>query len=113
MANFNPLEMFGKIKEMQAEMEKARERLNEIEVTAEAGGGMVTVTANANKKILKIEVDADLIDPEDKEVMEDLIAAAVNKVMDLAEETARNEIQKVSSGLLPNIPGLDFSKFGM
>lgn len=109
---FNPLEMLGKLKEMQAEMEKTRERLDDINVTAEAGGGMVRVTANANRKILKVEVDPEIMDREDKEIMEDLIAAAVNKALETAETTARDEINKVSSGMMPNIPGFDLSKFG-
>lgn len=113
MGLFNPLDMFGKIKEMQSEMEKARQRLDDILVTGEAGGGMVKVTANANKLILKIEIDQDLIVPADKEMMEDLIAAAVNKAIEQAEKTAREELQRVSSGILPNIPGLDLSKLGL
>lgn len=109
---FNPLEMLGKLKEMQAEMEKTRGRLDDINVSAEAGGGMVRVTANANRKILKVEVDPEIMDRDDKEIMEDLIAAAVNKALEEAEKTAREEINKVSNGMMPNIPGFDLSKFG-
>lgn len=107
---FNPLEILGKLKDMQAEMEKTRAKLDDITVSSEAGGGMVRVTANANRKILKIEVDPDIVN--DKEMMEDLIAAAVNKALDQAEQTARDEINKASSGMMPNIPGFDPSKFG-
>ncbi len=108
---FNPLELMGKLKEMQAEMEKTRSRLDEISVTSEAGGGLVRVTANANRKILKVEVDPDIMDRDDKEMMEDLIAAAVNIALERAEEVAREEIGKASSGIMPNIPGFDLSKF--
>ncbi|HEX2898931.1 MAG TPA: YbaB/EbfC family nucleoid-associated protein [Bacteroidia bacterium] len=109
---FNPLDLMGKLKEMQSEMERARQRLDEITITAESGGGMVVVTANANRKILKITVDADLMDRNDKEIMEDLIAAAVNKAMEAAENVAREEIGRVSSNFMPNIPGMDMSQFG-
>ena len=93
-------------------MERTRERLDDIIVSAETGGGMVKVTANANRKVLKIEVDADIVNANDKEMMEDLIVAAVNKTLEEAEERARQEIAKVSSGIMPNIPGMDLSKFG-
>ena len=86
---FNPLDLMGKLKEMQTEMERARQRLDDITITAESGGGMVSVTANANRKILKITVDPDIMDRNDKEIMEDLIAAAVNKAMEAAENVAR------------------------
>lgn len=109
---FNPLEILGKLKEVQAEMEKTRSKLDEITVTAEAGGGMVKVTANANRKVLKIDVDPELVNVEEKEMMEDLITAAINKAMDEAEKVAREEVNKASSGILPNIPGFDPSKFG-
>ena len=111
MLNF--ADMFGKIREMQEEMKKAREKLDDLIVEAEAGGGMVRVKANANRKVLKIEVDPDIIDPNDPEIMADLIAAAVNKALESAEALARDEIQKISSDVMPNIPGLDLSKFGL
>ena len=109
---FNPMEMRGKLKEMQAEMEKAKDRLNEITVVGESGGGMVKVTVNANRKVLKVDVDPELVNKDDKEMMEDLIAAAVNTALDKAEDTARDEISKISSGMMPNIPGFDLSNLG-
>lgn len=106
------MEMLGKLKEMQAEMENAKGKLDDLEVTGEAGGGMVKVTVNANRKVLKINVDPDIMDKEDKEMMEDLIAAAVNAALEKAEETAREEIGKISNGMMPNIPGFDLSSLG-
>lgn len=108
----NPMDLMGKLKEMQTEMERAKQRLDDITITAESGAGMVVVTANANRKILKVSVDPVLMDPKDKEIMEDLIAAAVNKAMEAAENVAREEIGRVSNNFMPNIPGLDLSKFG-
>lgn len=109
---FNPFDLMGKLKEMQAEMERARQRLDEVTITAESGGGLVVVTANGNRKVLKVFVDPVLINGNDKEIMEDLIAAAMNKAMDAAENVAREEIGKVSKDFMPNIPGLDLSKLG-
>jgi nucleoid-associated protein EbfC len=108
----NPLDLMSKLKEMQSEMDRAYQRLEDITVTAEAGGGMVVVTANANRKVLKISVDADIMDRGDKEIMEDLITAAVNKAISAAENVARDEIGRVSNQYMPNIPGMDFLKMG-
>lgn len=107
---FNIGDMFGKIKTMQAEMEKTRDRLNSILVHGESGAGMVKVTANANRKILKMEVDPSIIDKNDPELMADLITAAVNQALEKAEARSKEEIAKVSQSVLP---GVDLSKFGM
>ncbi|MFM2375711.1 MAG: hypothetical protein RLZZ165_808 [Bacteroidota bacterium] len=106
----NPLDLMSKLKEMQSEMDRAYHRLDDITITAESGGGLVVVTANANHKVLKITVDADIMDRGDKEIMEDLIIAAVNKAIKAAEEVAREEINRVSHQYMPRIPGIDLSK---
>lgn len=94
-------------------MKEVREELDGILVESESGGGMVRVTANANRKIMKIKVDPDIIDKDDPEILEDLIVAAVNKALEQAEARGREELEGATKGLLPNIPGLDLSKFGM
>ena len=109
---FNPMELMGKIREMQAEMERVKQSLDDMIVTASSGGGMVKVTANGNRKVLKIEIDPDIVDKSDKEMLEDLVVAAVNKAMEEAEEHARQALAKVSGGMMFNIPGFDFGKFG-
>ena len=111
MLDLNLPDMFGKIKEMQENLQKAKDSLNDIHVEAEAGGGMVKVIANCNKQILKLSIDPDVIN--DREMMEDLICAAVNKVMSIAEERSRQEMAKITQGMIPNIPGMDLSKFGL
>ncbi len=110
---FNITDMMGKVKEMQDRLKVVRGQLDGIVVESEAGGGMVRVKANANRKVLKISIDPDIIDKEDPEIMEDLIAAAVNKALEKAEERGREELQEATRGIMPNIPGLDLSKFGM
>ena len=105
--------LMGKAREMQEKVKEAQENLFNIRASAESGAGMVKATVNGKKQVISIEVDNDLIKPEDKEMMEDLIAAAVNKALEEAERIAREEIAKVSQGMMPNIPGMDLSKFGM
>ena len=108
---FNLSDMMGKFQEMQDRLKEVRDSLDDIIVDAEAGGGMVRVTANANRKIMKIEVDPDIIDKSDPEIMVDLITAAVNKALDKAEVRGREELEGATKGMMPNIPGLDLGNF--
>ena len=115
MSNFNMADMFGKIQEMQSKMQEAQEGLKEVIVEAEAGGGMVKVKANGNKQIVSIEMDNDVVDPQDKEMLEDLIVAGVNKALEKAEEASKEKMQEMYKGMIPGggIPGMDMSKFGL
>ena len=107
--------MFGKISELQAKVQEAQEELEKVEVEAEAGGGMVKVKANGKRKILSIKLDKDVIDPEDAEMLEDLVVAGVNKALDKAEEAAQKKMQDAYKGMMPGggIPGMDLSKLGL
>ena len=96
---------------MQAEMQKVQEGLANIKVKGSAGGGMVTVEANCKLEILSVKVEREVVNPDDKEMLEDLIAAAVNQAITNAQQKANEEMQKVTGGLLGqagniNIPGL-------
>ncbi len=115
MNQFNMADMFGKISDMQAKMKEAQDRLAEVIVEAEAGGGMVKVKANGKRQVISIELDPDVIDPDDKEMIEDLVVAGVNKALEKAEEAAKDKMQDVYKDILPGggIPGMDLSKFGM
>lgn len=108
-------DMFGKIQEMQSKMQEAQEGLNDVIVEAEAGGGMVKVKANGNKQIVSIEMDDDVVDPKDKEMLEDLIVAGVNKALEKAEEASKEKMQEMYKNMMPGggIPGMDMSKFGL
>lgn len=108
-------DMFGKIQEMQSKMQEAQEGLKDVIVEAEAGGGMVKVKANGNKQIVSIEMDNDVVDPQDKEMLEDLIVAGVNKALEKAEEASKEKMQEMYKGMIPGggIPGMDMSKFGL
>jgi DNA-binding YbaB/EbfC family protein len=110
----NLQDIFGKMQHMQQQVEETRKRLADLRVEAEAGGGMVRVTASGTRQVLKIHID-DVV-TKDREMMEDLICAAVNKAIEQADALARDEMAKVTSGMMPNIPGMpgmDLSRFGL
>jgi len=104
-------DMFGKIQEMQSKMQENQAKLAEVTVEAEAGGGMVKVQANGLRQILSVKFDEDVIDPNDKEMLEDLVVAGVNKALEQADETAKNQMQNAYKGMMPG--GMDLSKFGL
>jgi DNA-binding YbaB/EbfC family protein len=105
--------MMGKVKELQDKMQQAQQEIQHITATGEAGGGLVRATANGHRKILKLEIDESLLTPQDRDMLADLVVAAVNKALDEAAELARLELQRKTSGLMPNVPGLDLSGFGV
>ncbi len=113
MADFNMADMFGKIQEMQSKVQETQAKLGEIVVEAEAGGGMVKVKANGLRQILSVTLDKDVIDPEDKEILEDLVVAGVNKALEKADEEAKTKMQEAYKGMIPGggLPGMDLSKF--
>lgn len=107
----NMADMFGKIMDMQRQMAEVQESLAAKTVTAEAGGGMVKVTANGVQRITAITIERDAVDPDDLELLEDLVIAGTNKALEEAAAMARQEMQSAAGGMLP--PGLDLSQFGL
>lgn len=103
------MKMMGKMKEVQAKIKEAQENLVHIRVSAESGAGMVKATVNGKKQLVDLAIDPELIKPEDKDMLKDLVIAAVNKAMEEVEIKAKEELKKSTEGLLPNIPGLDLS----
>jgi DNA-binding YbaB/EbfC family protein len=89
---------------MQEQMMKAQEELGNKTVEGTAGGGVVTVTANGHKKITNIVIKPEAVDPDDVEMLQDLVMAAVNDAMAKAEEMASQDMGKLTGGL--KIPGL-------
>ncbi|MHB8579941.1 MAG: YbaB/EbfC family nucleoid-associated protein [Ignavibacteriaceae bacterium] len=101
--------MLKQVQKIQEEMQKVQNQLGTLAVTEEAGGGMIKATANGNKEILSVEIDPQVIVPAEKEILEDLVVAAVNKALQSANKLAEEEMSKVTKGILPpglNIPGL-------
>ena len=93
--------------QVQARMAKLQEELGERTVEASSGGGMVAVVANGKQEIISVTIDPEVIDPEDKEMLQDLIIAAVNDALAKAKQMVQEEMGKLTHGLnLPNLPGL-------
>ena len=105
--------MMGKVKELQEKMKQAQDELQHITATAESGGGLVKATANGQRRLLKLEIDESLLTPQDRDMLADLVVAAVNKVMAEAGEKAKEELKSKTAGLMPNLPGLDLGNFGL
>ena len=74
---------------------------------------MVKAKANGQRKLLSIEIDPTLLKADNAEMISDLVVAAVNKAMDEASEKGQEELKKQTQGMMPNIPGLDLSNFGL
>jgi len=104
---FDMMKMMGKMKEVQAKVKEAQANLVNIKASGEAGAGMVKVTVNGLKQVESIDIDQDIIKPEDREMIQDLTVAAVNKAIQEVEGLAKEEMKKNTEGLIPNIPGLD------
>ena len=85
-------------------MEEMQENLANEEISATSGGGAVCATVNGNKELISIKLDKDAVDPDDVEMLEDLIVAAVNEAMRSAESKMNSQMGKFTGGL--NIPGL-------
>lgn len=90
---------------MQDNLRKAQEELANIEVEGKSGGGMVKVTMTCRHDIRKVDIDDSMVNSEDKEVLEDLIAAAVNDAVRKVEQTTQEKMAGLTGGL--NIPGLN------
>lgn len=99
--------MMKQVQKMQERMAQVQQELEQKTVTAEAGGGMVKVTANGKQQLVKIQIDKEVVSPDDVEMLEDLVLAAANKAIDDAAKMAQEEMAKATSGMLPNIPGLN------
>ncbi len=106
---FDMMKMMGKMKEVQAKMKEAQDRLGDIQVSAESGAGMVKATVNGKKELISLDIDKDIVKPEDAEMMKDLIVAAVNKALAEVDIKAKEEMKKSTEGIIPNIPGLDLT----
>jgi len=92
---------------LQSKVQEAQDRLDDITVTGKAGAGMVTCTANAKGVLTGLNIDASLFMPEDKEVVEDLILAAVKEAQAKASEAAQAEMAKATEGM-PLPEGMKF-----
>ena len=97
--------MMKQFQKMQAKMEEIQAELEQTEVEGTAGGGMVKVIANGKQDILEIKIDPEVVDPEDVEMLQDLIVAAVNQARQKAQELQADRMSALTGGL--NIPGMN------
>lgn len=95
--------MMKQMQQMQKKMMKAQDELNEKTFEASAGGGMVTATASGKKEITDIQIKEEVVDPEDIEMLQDLVITAVNDVMTQVDEETNETMGKFTKGM--NLPG--------
>jgi len=96
---FNPNQMMKQVQKMQAEMERVQEELANKNVEASAGGGMVRVIATGKQEIREIVIAPEAVDPDDLEMLQDTIVAAVNEALRKAAELAQQEMARITGGL--------------
>lgn len=97
--------MMKRIQEMQQNMQTLQEELAVAEYSASSGGGAVDVTVNGSHEVKKVTIKPEVVDPEDVEMLEDMLIAALNEAMRKADETAEREMGKITGGI--NIPGMN------
>ena len=102
--NYN--KMMKQVQKMQADMAKVQDGLANETVEASAGGGMVTVQVTGSVELKSIKIDPSAVDPQDVEMLEDMIMAAMNEALRSAQELANKKLGGITAGL--NIPGLPF-----
>ncbi|MGD9366341.1 MAG: YbaB/EbfC family nucleoid-associated protein [Desulfobacteraceae bacterium] len=96
--------MMKQAQKLQTKMLKMQEELAEKTVETSAGGGMISVVANGRQQIVSITIDKEVVDPEDVEMLQDLVLAAVNDALNKSQEMVAGEMGKITGGM--NIPGL-------
>jgi len=102
MNNMN--QMMKQVKKMQEQMMKAQEELGEQSFEGTAGGGVVAVTVNGHKKVLSVTIKPEAVDPDDVDMLQDLVLTAVNDALNKADETANQNMGKFTGGM--KLPGL-------
>lgn len=96
--------MMKQAQQLQSKMMKLQEELAERTVESSSGGGMVKVSANGRQQILSIQIEKEVVDPDDVEMLQDLVMAAINDALAKAQEMVSSEMGKLTGGL--NIPGM-------
>ena len=104
MGGGNMQQLAWQAQKLQQQMAKMQEDLEAREYEASAGGGMVSVKVSGKKEVLSIEIKPEAVDPDDVEMLQDMVMAAVNEALRAATETTEREMSKLTGGL--NMPGL-------
>ncbi len=100
----NMKKMMKQAQQMQAKMQKMKEELADKTIEATAGGGAVKAVVNGQKDLVDLEIDPDVLDPDDVEMLEDLIVAAINEGMRQVQEMIEEEMGDITGGM--NLPGM-------
>jgi DNA-binding YbaB/EbfC family protein len=95
----NMSNLMKQAQKMQKQMEEAQAQLDELEITATAGGGAVEVTVTGKREITKVKLSQEVVDPDDIEMLEDLIMAATNEALRKVEEASQQSMNKITGGL--------------
>ncbi|WP_291289188.1 YbaB/EbfC family nucleoid-associated protein [Enorma sp.] len=106
MAQMNMQQMMKQARKMQEQLAAAQENIAQSTVDASAGGGMVKVTVNGEMQITSLKIDPEALDPEDVEMLEDMVTAAVNEALRGVGDLANRQMGAITGGL--NIPGMPF-----
>ena len=104
MGGMNMNKMLKQAQKMQEDISKAQKELEEKEVEASVGGGAVTVKVNGKKELVSISIKEEVVDPDDVEMLEDLVLSAVNEALRNIDNLQANQMNKLTGGM--NIPGL-------
>ncbi len=109
MARQNMNKMMAQVQQMQQQMQEAQEELANETVTASAGGGVVKATVTGSQELTAIEIDPEAVDPDDVEMLQDMVLAAVNEAMNSSQEMASKKLGGITGGLGDmglNLPGM-------
>ena len=102
----NMANLMKQAQKMQRQMEEQAKEMETKEFVATAGGGAVEVTVTGAKKVLKVSIDEEVVDPDDVEMLEDLIVAAMNEALEKADSESASSMSKLTGGMGGGIPGL-------
>lgn len=102
----NMANLMKQAQKMQRQMEEQAKELETKEFTATAGGGAVEVTVSGAKKLLKLKLEEEVVDPEDVEMLEDLVVAAVNEALEKVDAESASSMSKLTGGMGGGMPGL-------
>ena len=104
MPQMNMQQMMKQARKMQEQLAATEEKLAQTEVSASAGGGMVKVVATGDMRVSSVTIDPEAVDPEDVDLLQDMVVAAVNEALSSAQQLASQQMSAITGGL--NIPGL-------
>jgi len=99
MGGMNQMQMMKQAQKMQQDLLKMQEELEQAEYTATAGGGAVTATVSGKREVTALAIDPDAVDPDDVEMLQDMVIAAVNEALRKAEDTANQNMSRLTGGL--------------